>query len=107
MPDVEAESHGRGWVLLLAAFGVFGLWSGCNAVLLADLSRALGLSPGPLGAALFAGAAISVVTTFGYGGFLLGPILVGGVAELLGLRMALGVVALSGLAIFALSTRLE
>ncbi len=54
-----------------------------------------------------AGAAISVVTTFGYGGFLLGPVLVGGVAELLGLRMALGVVALSGLAIFALSTRLE
>ena len=47
-------------VLLLTAFGVFGLWSGCNAVLLADLSGALGLSPGPLGAALFAGAASSI-----------------------------------------------
>jgi MFS family permease len=64
MPHVEAEGYGRGWVrllvLLLAAFGVFGLWSGCNAVLLADLSRALGLSPSPLGAALFAGAASSI-----------------------------------------------
>jgi MFS family permease len=64
MPDVEAESHARGWVpllvLLLAAFGVFGLWSGCNAVLLADLSRVLDLSPGPLGVALFAGAASSI-----------------------------------------------
>ena len=54
-----------------------------------------------------AGAAVSVVTSFGYGGFLLGPILVGGLAEVLGLRTALGVVALSGLAILALSTRLE
>ncbi len=64
MPDVEAERYGRdGWLLalLLAAFGIFGLWSGCNAVLLADLSRALGLSPGPLGVALFAGAASSIV----------------------------------------------
>ena len=61
---MEAEGYARGWVpllvLLLWAFGVFGLWSGCNAVLLADLSRALGLSPGPLGAALFAGAASSI-----------------------------------------------
>src|SRR5918997_1104091 len=65
MPDVEAEGYARlGWVqllvLLLAAFGVFGLWAGCNAVLLADLRRALGLSPGPLGVALFAGAASSI-----------------------------------------------
>jgi MFS family permease len=51
--------------LLLEAFGVFGLWSGCNAVLLADLSRALGLCPGPLGAALFAGAACSIATMGG------------------------------------------
>lgn len=43
-----------------------------------------------------AGAAISVVTTLGYGGFLLGPVLVGGLAELVGLRLALGVVAVSG-----------
>jgi MFS family permease len=54
-----------------------------------------------------AGAAVSVVTSFGYGGFLLGPVLVGGLAEVFGLRAALGVVALSRLAIFALPTKLE
>ncbi len=52
---------GRVLVLLLAAFGFFGLFSGCFAVLLADLSRALDLSPGPLGLALFFGAAASIL----------------------------------------------
>jgi len=56
---------------------------------------------------------VSVVTSFGYGGFVLGPVLVGGLAEGIGLRAVLGVVALSGLsglpglAIFDLSTKLE
>jgi MFS family permease len=54
-----------------------------------------------------AGSAISVVTTFGYGGFLLGPPLVGGLAEVVGLRVALSVIAIAGLAIFALSLRLR
>lgn len=45
----------------MGAFGFFGLWAGCFAVLLADLSRALDLSPGPLGVALFAGAAASII----------------------------------------------
>jgi MFS family permease len=54
-----------------------------------------------------AGAAISVVTTLGYGGFLLGPVIVGGLAEVLGLRIALGIITLSGLLIFALSLRLK
>ena len=62
-----APSRGHLLALLLAAFGVFGLWSGCNAVLLADLSRALGLSPGPLGAALFAGAASSIAAMVSLG----------------------------------------
>jgi MFS family permease len=48
-----------------------------------------------------------VVTTLGYGGFLLGPVLVGGLAEILGLRVALGVIAVSGLLIFALALRLK
>jgi hypothetical protein len=47
-------------VLLLCAFGSFGLLGGCYAVLLADLVRALGISPGPLGVILFLGAAASV-----------------------------------------------
>jgi MFS family permease len=54
-----------------------------------------------------AGSAVSVVTTFGYGGFLLGPPLVGGLAEVAGLRAALGVVAVAGLATFVLSLRLR
>jgi hypothetical protein len=44
----------------LGAFGTFGLFWGTFAVLLADLSRALDLSPGLLGFALFVGAAASI-----------------------------------------------
>jgi MFS family permease len=54
-----------------------------------------------------AASAISAVTTFGYGGFLLGPPLVGGLAEVAGLRVALGVMAVAGLSIFILSFRLK
>ena len=54
-----------------------------------------------------AGAAISVVTTLGYGGFLLGPVIVGGLAEVIGLRAALGIISLSGLLILALTLRLK
>jgi len=53
------------------------------------------------------GAAISVVTTFGYGGFLVGPALVGGLAELTTLRLALGVIAVAGLFVSLLSLRLK
>jgi MFS family permease len=48
-----------------------------------------------------------VVTTLGYGGFLLGPVIVGGLAEVIGLRAALGIIALSGLLILALTLRLK
>jgi hypothetical protein len=48
------------FVLLLFAFGFFGLFWGVFAVLVADLSGALGLSPGPLGFALFVAAALPV-----------------------------------------------
>lgn len=48
-------------VLVFAIFGFFGFFWGVFAVLLADLSGGLGLSPGPLGVALFAGAAASIV----------------------------------------------
>lgn len=54
-----------------------------------------------------AGGAISVVTTLGYGGFLLGPVVVGGLAELFGLRVALGTIAAAGVLIFALALRLK
>src|SRR4028119_1171354 len=105
MPDVESESHGRGGVLLLVlllwAFGVFGLWSGCNAVLLVDLSRALGLSPGPLGAALFAGAASSIaaMASLGWAADSLGR-----KAFLVGVLCLFGV-GIAGLALVGASTR--
>ncbi len=54
-----------------------------------------------------AGGAISVVTTLGYGGFLLGPVVVGGLAELFGLRAALGTIAVAGALIFVLALRLK
>lgn len=54
-----------------------------------------------------AGAAVSVVITFGSGGGLLATVAVGGMAELTGLRAALALVIVAGLAVFVLSTRLR
>jgi MFS family permease len=85
--------------LVIAGFLVVGL--ALSAVVPIAFSAAGDLAPER------AGAAISVVTTLGYGGFLLGPVIVGGLAEVLGLRVALGVIAVSGLLIFTLALRLK
>jgi MFS family permease len=53
------------------------------------------------------GAAVSVVTTLGYGGFLLGPVIVGGLAEVLGLRIALLTIAVAGITIALLGLRVS
>ena len=50
-----------------------------------------------------AGGASSVVTTIGYGGFLLGPILVGVLAEVVSLHAALGIVVIVGTSIAGLA----
>jgi MFS family permease len=86
-------------VLVIAGFLLVGL--ALSAVVPLAFSVAGDLAPGR------AGAAISVVTTLGYGGFLLGPVIVGGLAEVLGLRIALGTIAVAGLMIFALAFRLK
>ena len=86
-------------VLVIAGFLLVGL--ALSAVVPIAFSAAGDLAPGR------AGAAISVVTTLGYGGFLLGPVVVGGLAELLGLRVALGTIAAAGLLIFTLALRLR
>jgi MFS family permease len=83
--------------LVIAGFLVVGL--ALSAIVPVAFSLAGDVAPGR------AGAAISVATTLGYGGFLLGPVIVGGLAELLGLRAALGTIAVAGAAIFALSLR--
>ncbi len=66
-PSGRASDVGRLFALAALAFWVFGLWVGSSAVLLADLSRSIGLSPGPLGVALFAGAAASMVSMWSLG----------------------------------------
>ena len=85
-------------ILVVAGFLVVGF--ALSAVVPVTFSVAGDLALGR------AGGAISVVTTLGYGGFLLGPVLVGGLAELLGLRVALGTIAVAGALIFALALRL-
>ena len=85
--------------LVIAGFLMVGL--ALSAVVPIAFSAAGDLAPER------AGAAISVVTTLGYGGFLLGPVIVGGLAEISGLRIALWIIAVSGLLIFALALRLK
>jgi MFS family permease len=86
-------------LLVIAGFLVVGL--ALSAVVPIAFSAAGDIAPER------AGAAISVVTTLGYGGFLLGPVIVGGLAEVIGLRAALGIIAVSGLLIFTLALRLK
>jgi MFS family permease len=50
-----------------------------------------------------AGEATSVITVIGYGGFLMGPALIGGLTQWLDLRAALGTVIVSGVLITVLS----
>lgn len=87
----------RNPALVLAGFLLVGL--ALSAVVPIAFSVAGGLAPGR------AGTAISVVTTLGYGGFLLGPVIVGELAELMGLRVALGTLIVTGILIFTLSLR--
>lgn len=86
-------------LLVIAGFLLVGL--ALSAVVPIAFSVAGDLAPGR------AGAAISVVTTLGYGGFLLGPVIVGGLAEVFGLRLALGTIAVAGFLIFVLASRLR
>jgi len=54
-----------------------------------------------------AGEASAVITTVGYTGFFLGPSLIGGLADLTGLRLALATGCLAGLAITLLSRQIR
>jgi MFS family permease len=82
-------------ILVVLGFLVVGL--ALSAVVPVALSVAGDMFPGR------AGGASAVVTTLGYAGFLLGPVLVGAAAELLSLRVALGVVAIAGVLILVLA----
>lgn len=84
--------------VILLGFLVVGLC--LAAVAPVAFSLAGDLAPGR------AGEASSVITTLGYGGFLIGPSLIGGLAEGVGLRAALATTVLVGLLIAALAGRL-
>lgn len=77
--------------LVVIGFGVVGL--AVAAVAPVALSLAGEARPGQ------SGQASSAVTVIGYGGFLVGPAVIGGVAELTDLRLALGVVVLAAIGI--------
>ena len=76
----------------LARAGVFAAIIACLVVLEA-LSLAGEARPGQ------SGQASSAVTVIGYGGFLAGPAIIGGAAELTDLRLALGLVVVAGIGI--------
>ena len=83
--------------VILLGFLAVGLC--LSAVAPVTFSLAGDLAPGK------AGEASSVITTLGYGGFLVGPTLIGGLAEAIGLRAALATLMLAGAAIAALAGR--
>ncbi len=85
--------------LVVAGFLIVGL----SLAAVAPIAFSMAGDVAPAGT----GAAVSVVTTLGYGGFLLGPVMVGGLAELAGLRTALLTIAAAGLVIAALALRVS
>ncbi|MBB6099844.1 MFS family permease [Deinobacterium chartae] len=88
---------GTGWTLL--GFACVGLGMSCAFPLVYSAAgRIPGISPG---------AGLASVATLGYGGFLLGPAMIGGLSELLGLRLALAVLVALALGIVFLSGTLR
>ena len=102
---------------LLAASGLgLGLWSGepfaailgfgCvglgYAAIVPLLYRAAALTPG-----MSPGSSIAAVASAGYLGFLCGPVMIGSVAEVVGLEGGLGIVAVLALVVYGLSTQVE
>ncbi len=79
----------------IAGFAALGLGL---AGVVPTLFRAAADEPG-----VATGPALSVVSSLGYLGFLAGPPLIGGVAQLTSLRMACGLLALAGLFVVALA----
>jgi len=85
---------GQPWSALVG-FAAVGAGLSCAfPIFMSAAAAATGLPPG---------AAIAAVATAGYTGFLAGPPVIGFVAEVTGLRVGLGVVALLGLVIVALA----
>jgi MFS family permease len=116
----------------VARFGRHATMAAAGAVMLAGMTLALATSNGALvligfavvglslsavapvaislageEAAGRAGQASAVITTIGYVGFLVGPAVIGGIAEVSSLRLALAAVGLAGIAILAIALRIR
>lgn len=80
-------------LVAIAGFGLIGAGVACTfPLLLSAAARTPGIAPG---------AAIAAIATSGYTGFLVGPPLIGSLAEALSLRGALGVLGVLGVLILA------
>jgi hypothetical protein len=80
----------------IAGFAALGLGlSGVVPTLFRSAARQPGVATGP---------ALAAVSTLGYTGFLAGPPLVGGLAQLTSLRLACGLFVLSGMLVLALAS---
>lgn len=95
---ILAIATGSPWISL-AGFVLVG--AGCSTVVPCVFSAA-GRMPG-----VPTGLALASVTTMGYLGFLIGPPLIGFIAEGVGLRGALAILVGTNLLVVALSTRLK
>ncbi len=86
-------------VVAIAGYGLVGAGVSCIfPLIMSAAARTPGVAPG---------VGIAAMATAGYTGFLLGPPLIGGMAELLSLRGALAVLAIFGMVIMALGTRVK
>jgi len=86
----------------VAALIGFGCVGAGFATVVPMVFTAAGRTPG-----ISPGVAIASVTTLGYLGFLAGPPVIGFVAELIGLREALGILVLTSLTVASLASALE
>lgn len=83
----------------IAGYGLVGAGVSCIfPLIMSAAARTPGVAPG---------VGIAAMATAGYTGFLLGPPLIGGIAELFSLRGALGVLAIFGMVIMVLGTRVK
>jgi MFS family permease len=83
----------------IAGYGLVGAGVSCIfPLIMSAAARTPGVAPG---------VGIAAMATAGYTGFLLGPPLIGGMAELFTLRGALGVLAIFGLVIMLLGSRVQ
>jgi len=86
-------------LLAIVGFGLVGAGVACIfPLILSAAARTPGVAPS---------TAIAAMATTGYTGFLIGPPLLGGMAEALSLQVALGILGLLGIVIIACAGAVE